>query len=107
MNQLSYQKAHEIIDKLSEQELEIIFREGSQALTLMGVCNANNPDGIFDNIAEAHAVASIVNPTHTIPDDLYDDVSLQLEKRQGMANIHKAFEHYMQSKSNESPNAPN
>ena len=106
MAEFTRQHAHAICDLLTEQELEIVFCEGGKALEQLGVCNANNPDGFFYNVAEAHAVASIVNPTHTIPDDLYDDVSLQLEKRQGMANIHKAFEHYMQSKSNEPPNAP-
>ena len=81
MAEFTKQHAYAICELLTAQELEIIFCEGGKALTLMGISHSNNPDGFFYNVAEAHAVASIVNPTHTIPDDLYDEVQQVVSKR--------------------------
>jgi hypothetical protein len=85
MANFTKQHALMICELLTEQELEIIFYEGGKALEDMGISSASNPDGFFYDIAEAHAVASIVNPTHTIPDDLYNKVMAVVEKRRGQS----------------------
>lgn len=81
MAEFTKQDAYAICKLLTAQELEIVFCEGGKALRLSEVSSVMNPDGLFEDEAEAHAVASIVVPTHTIPDDLYDEVQHHLRER--------------------------
>lgn len=85
MKLLSHKQAREIIEMLTEQEITEIFNAGKDHLNTMGVSSAYNPDGFFYNKTEQIAVNVILDPTTTIPDELYSDVQQLVSERDSTA----------------------